>query len=92
MRIVYFRLLNYAGIFNGMGLNEIVIDFSKCRNTVTMITGKNGVGKSTILKSLNPLPDATENFLDKLPAEKEMHIIDNENIYKLLIQSPVKLF
>ena len=89
MRIVYFRLLNYAGIFNGMGLNEIVIDFSKCRNTVTMITGKNGVGKSTILKSLNPLPDATENFLDKLPAEKEIHIIDNENIYKLLIQSPV---
>lgn len=89
MRIIYFRLLNYAGIFNGMGLNEIAIDFSKCKNTITMITGKNGSGKSTILKSLNPLPDGSENFLDKLPVEKEIHIIDNENIYKILIQSPV---
>lgn len=89
MRIMYFRLLNYAGIFNGMGLHEIVIDFSKCRNIITMISGKNGAGKSTLLKSLNPLPDGTENYLDKLPAEKEIHIADNDSLYVLLIQSSV---
>ena len=89
MRIVYFRLLNYAGIYNGMGINELKIDFAKCNHVITMISGKNGVGKSTLLKSLNPLPDGSENFLDKLPVEKEIVINDNGNIYRLLIQSPV---
>lgn len=90
MRIVYFKLLNYAGIYNGMGLNELEIDFSKCSHVITMISGSNGVGKSTLLKALNPLPDGSENFLDKLPAQKIMSIQDDEgNMYTLDIQSPV---
>lgn len=90
MRIVYFKLLNYAGIYNGMGLNELEIDFSKCSHVITMISGKNGVGKSTLLKALNPLPDGSENFLDKLPAQKIMSVQDDQgNIYTLDIQSPV---
>lgn len=90
MRIQYFKLMNYAGIYNGMGLNIIEIDFSKCTHVITMISGQNGSGKSTILKSLNPLPDGSENFLDKLPVEKQIIIYDdNGNIYDLDIQSPV---
>ena len=90
MRIQYFKLMNYAGIYNGMGLNIIEIDFSKCTHVITMISGQNGSGKSTILKSLNPLPDGSENFLDKLPVEKQIIISDdNGNIYDLDIQSPV---
>lgn len=90
MRIQYFKLMNYAGIYNGLGLNIIEIDFSKCTHIITMISGRNGSGKSTILKSLNPLPDGSENFLDKLPVEKQIVISDDMgNVYDLDIQSPV---
>ena len=90
MRILYFKITNYAGIYNGMGLNELEIDFSKCTHVITMISGSNGTGKSTLLKAINPLPDGTENFMDKLPVEKIMTIRDDEgNIFNMVIQSPV---
>lgn len=90
MRFQYFELLNYAGIYNGMGLHKLRIDFSKCRHTITLISGKNGVGKSTLLKALNPLPDGSDNLLDKLPAGKILIISDDMgNLYKLDIQYPV---
>lgn len=90
MRFEYFKLLNYGGIFNGMGLHELVIDFSRCNHIITLISGKNGVGKSTLLKALNPLPDGSENLMEKLPAEKLLIISDDiGNIYRLDIIYPV---
>lgn len=90
MRFLFFSLTNYAGIFNGLGLHEITIDFSKCRNSVTLISGKNGSGKTTLLKALNPLPDGLENIIDKLPAKKIIDILDNEgSAYHLEINYPV---
>ncbi len=90
MRFVYARLKGYIGIYNGLGLHEIQIDFSKCKNRVVIISGKNGSGKSTILKALTPLPDSADNFTPNVEAEKELHIVDDENnLYVIRITSPV---
>ena len=89
MRIVYFKLVNYIGIFNGLGLHEIEIDFSKCRNTICCISGKNGSGKSTLMKALNPLPDGSDNFMEGFQAEKILSILDDGNTYTMHITSPV---
>ena len=58
MRLLRLRLENYIGIYNGMGLDHIEIDFSKCLHKVLIIKGDNGTGKSTIFKALTPLADS----------------------------------
>lgn len=103
MRIVYFRLKGYAGIYHGMGLNEIVIPFDRINSKIILIRGENGCGKSTILKALSLDIDSTDNYrTDKVynrdtdsvdtveyPAEKEIHLIDGNDLYRILIQSNV---
>lgn len=72
MRILYIELSNYIGIYNGMGLTKLCIDFSKCKNRVIAIKGDNGTGKSTIYKALNPLGD---NSIEYIPGEDAYKII-----------------
>ena len=52
MKILSITLKNYIGIFNGLGLNEINIDFRICKHKVIAIKGKNGSGKSTLFTIL----------------------------------------
>ena len=91
MRLKYARLKGYIGIYNGMdGLTELEIDFSKAKNKITIIAGKNGSGKSTLEKALaTPLPDNSSCFVPNMNGEKELHIIDDNNVYELLMVSPV---
>ena len=89
MKIVSFSLLNYARIFTGMGLYELNIDFSKCRNIITLITGANGVGKSTLKNALTPFPDSSVDFLPNLEARKRMVLDDFGTIYELEFISPI---
>lgn len=70
------KLVNYGGIYNGMGLYEIEIDFSKCRNRIILIKGDNGTGKSTIEMALKPLPDDNTSFIKDKDAYKEIDYID----------------
>lgn len=70
------KLVNYAGIYNGMGINEIEIDFTKCKNHIILIRGDNGSGKSTLVKSIKPLPDTNDDFINGLVATKEIEYID----------------
>lgn len=105
MRITYFRLKGYAGIFQGMGRNEIEIPFHQLRNKIVLIRGDNGCGKSTILKALSLEIDGSENYMEDVywkpdspnevvrnpyPAEKEIHLQDGQDYYHILILSPVK--
>lgn len=105
MRIVYFRLKGYAGIKHGMGKDEITIPFMQFQTPMILIRGDNGCGKSTILKALSLDIDSSDNYcIDKYwnpaepdqveeiayPAEKEIHLMDGQDVYKVLIQSPVK--
>lgn len=76
MRINYLELRNYAGIYNGMELNELVIDFSKCQHKICLIKGDNGSGKSTIMKALNPLPDPASVFIPGLVGYKCIVYLD----------------
>lgn len=103
MKILYFRLKGYGGIFQGMGLDEIVIPFSEFHNNVVLIQGSNGCGKSTIMNALSMEIDGSfyyrtdyipgvngEVVQIEYPAEKEIHYIDNDGtIYRILIVSPV---
>ena len=89
MKFLYANFKNYIGFYNGLGLNEVTIDFSKCNHKMILITGKNGSGKSTLIKALNLLPDSTSDYIPGLPAEKELHILDGDNMYILKIVSSI---
>ena len=73
------KLVNYGGIYNGMGLYEIEIDFTKCRNKIVLIKGDNGSGKSTIENALKPLPCNNSSFISGVNASKEIEYIDEVN-------------
>ena len=70
------KLVNYGGIYNGLGLNEIEIDFTKCQHRIILIKGDNGSGKSTIENALKPLPDDNTAFINGKNASKEIEYID----------------
>lgn len=79
MRLLRLRLKNYIGIYNGMGLEDIEIDFSKCTHRILIIKGDNGTGKSTIFKALTPLSDSSINFIEEKTAIKEISYMMNDN-------------
>ena len=54
MRIKRLKLRNFTSIYAGMSLKEIDIDFTKCQNDITLLVGKNGSGKTSILSNLHP--------------------------------------
>ena len=70
MKLVRLELKHFASVWAGMNKKEIVIDFTKCKYPITLITGKNGSGKTSLLAQLNPFPNlvatdirATENLI-----------------------------
>lgn len=77
MRYKYIELVGYAGIFNGMGLNQINIDFTKCVSNKIIIRGKNGSGKSTIINAINPNPESNDLFVPTMEARKTLGLINN---------------
>lgn len=83
MRFLYLYLENYAGIYNGMHLNTIEIDLSRCMYQTLIIRGENGSGKSTIFKALSVFPDPNDSFLPDLPAKKIISILDHDVVYKI---------
>lgn len=78
MRYKSLELINYIGIANGLGLNRIFIDFTKCKNKIIVLIGDNGAGKSTVFKSLTVLPNSSDMFIPELNASKIVEIIDDE--------------
>lgn len=89
MRFLYVKLTGYIGIYNGLGLTQIKIDFTKSRNRICVITGPNGSGKSTLLNALNILPDGSENFVPTLSASKQLRILDEGTVYDIFINHPL---
>jgi ABC-type Mn2+/Zn2+ transport system ATPase subunit len=70
------KLVNYGGIYNGIGRNEIEIDFTKCKHRIVLIKGDNGSGKSTIENALKPLPEDSTAFIAGKDARREIEYID----------------
>ena len=79
------KLVNYGGIYNGLGLYEIEIDFTRCKNRIILIKGDNGSGKSTIENALKPLPDDNSAFIADKDAYKEIEYLDEkeQTLYSL---------
>ena len=91
MRLLCLRLENYIGIYNGMGLSSIEIDFSKCIHKVLIIKGDNGTGKSTIFKALTPLADSSIDYIPDKTAIKEIaYETDFQTILNIKYESLVK--
>ena len=89
MRFLYSKLSGYIGIYNGLGLNELEIDFSKSKNNITVISGPNGCGKTTLLNALNVLPDTNDCFVPSMIASKQLRIYDDGVIYDIFINHPL---
>lgn len=85
MKYLRLKLINYIGIYNGMRLNEIEIDFTKAKSKIIMIKGDNGSGKSTLYNSLHPFPDNNEYLIPELPAEKQIDLQNGDDIYYIRI-------
>lgn len=85
MKILYLKLKNFIGIYNGMKRTEIELDFSKSKNKFVMIVGKNGSGKSTLLNALHPFSSNIEEkptfIRPGKDGYKEIHIYNDQDIY-----------
>lgn len=88
MRYIYASFKGYIGFYNGLGLEKLEIDFTKCKNNIVLICGGNGVGKSTLLNSLNPFPDPSSSFVPNMDAMKQLTLFDNGDTYQIKIISP----
>ena len=90
LRLARLYLKNYIGIYNGMGLEVINIDFSKCRHGITVIKGDNGTGKTTISNAMNPLNDQTINFRPGYEAVKLIsYLLDDGSVLSIKYISSV---
>lgn len=89
MRIKWIELINYGGIYNGMGLNEIHIDFTLCKTNKIIIRGLNGSGKTTLMDAISIHPDANEYFIPNIEARKNICVIDNGIEYIIRYIHPV---
>lgn len=87
MKYINAKFKGYIGFYNGMGLNEIEIDFSKCMHKIILITGKNGSGKSTLMNHLNPFPDSSSSFIPNQDAEKDLTLFHEGETYTIQIYS-----
>lgn len=81
MKFLNIHLTNYIGIYNGMGLYDINIDFTKCMHRMTIIRGDNGSGKSTLSKALSLFPDSNDSFIPGMEARKELALADGGIVY-----------
>lgn len=90
MRFIHLRLKGYLRIYNGMkGLDEINIDFTKCKNKIVRLNGRNGSGKSTIEDALTFFPESPSEIVDNVPGEKYISAIMNNDIYEACFTYPI---
>ena len=83
MRFTYLELDNYIGIYNGMGLYNIKIDFLKSKHRICVIKGTNGSGKTTIQSALSLFPDGNESFIPDKPARKIVRVMKDSTLYEI---------
>lgn len=83
MRYKSIRLINYIGIYNGMKLRDIYIDFTKCRHGLIVIKGDNGSGKSTLFRAINILNDDSSMFIPQASAKKIIEVSNDGIDYRI---------
>lgn len=85
MKITYLKLENFAGIYAGIGRKEIEINFKNNKNSIIVLSGKNGSGKSVLLSCLTPFRETNDDrkdiILEGEKGYKEIHITHKKNKY-----------
>lgn len=89
MKIEKVIFKNFSAIANAMHTNYLCIDFSNSKNTICLIIGPNGSGKTTILSLLTPfsnlgnldIRDGNEMILNEKEGYKEIHIRNQLDYY-----------
>ena len=89
MRYKWIQLQGYIGFYNGMGLNQVNIDFTKCKSNKIIIRGSNGSGKSTLMNAINVNPDSNDNFIPNMEARKNICLVDNGVEYIIRYIHPI---
>jgi DNA repair exonuclease SbcCD ATPase subunit len=92
LRITYLKLKNFSAIKTGMSKLNIEIDFSKCKNTISLIVGPNGSGKTALLSTLHPFAypggmdvrSNTNMIIDNENGMKEIHYDHNGTKYEIV--------
>jgi len=95
-RIARLKLVNFIGIRDGMGRNEIEIDFNKAGtitpHRIVLLKGGNGSGKSTLMSTLSPFKDTFDNhktvIIDGMDGVKEIDIEFNGHLYEIVHNYP----
>ncbi|QQM14669.1 virion associated protein [Staphylococcus phage MarsHill] len=87
MKIKRLKLKNFIGIYAGMGLKEVEIDFSKSKNNMIMLLGDNASGKTTIMSNLNPYRETNDQrktiVLEDEKGLKEIEYIKDNDVYEI---------
>ena len=89
MHYKWIELYGYAGIYNGMGLMQMKIDFTKCKTNKIIIRGSNGSGKSTLINAINPSPDSNDKFIPNSEARKNICLVNNGIEYIIRYIHPI---
>ena len=89
MKILYVKLVGYIGIYYGLGKQELELDLSKGYNRITVITGQNASGKSSLMQALHILPDDNSQLVPTMTARKEILLQDEDILYNISILHPL---
>lgn len=85
MKIQLLELTNFAAVYVGLRRSSLKLDFSKLPNIITILLGKMGSGKTTILSQLHPwcnlgtLDERNSDPLIRTEMDGCKHIIFNDN-------------
>lgn len=90
MRFTYLELENYIGVYNGMGLYRVCIDFSKASHRICVIKGTNGSGKTTIQSAISLFPDSNECFIPDKSAYKIVRVVNGFDKYEVKFYHDIK--
>lgn len=83
LRLQRLELENFANLYTGLGVHRLEIDFTRQTNTVCVIIGENGRGKTSLLSYMTPF--AGLGNID--PRDNESLIIQGEKGYKRIVYS-----
>lgn len=87
MYISRLKLVNFEGIRQGLDKREVEINFD-VEKKITMLSGGNGSGKSTILSQLQPYKESFDDrknlIIDGEDGRKEIDIHHNDNFYEIV--------
>jgi len=90
VKILRATFRNFIGFKDGMGLDELCIDFTKGNNKIILIKGNNGSGKTSLLSALHPFlgtfDERDSPIIPETDGYKELEISHADHIYKIRLQ------